>query len=76
MAKKQRSIILSDEIFAGLKSIVLYQQLKGEKASISSVVEGLIQSYLKEHSTELKNIKAIQISLFDDEITGNGDNAK
>lgn len=65
MAKKQRSIILDDTTFAELKAIVLARQLKGHKASISSVVEELIKGYLKEHGDELRNVQSMQISLFD-----------
>lgn len=67
MAKKQRSIILDDETFDALKSIVTARQLAGyKKTTISSVVEELIKGYLEEHGDELKRVQSFQISLFDD----------
>lgn len=60
MAKKTRTLTLTDETFTALKTLAL---IKG--TSVSAIVEDLGKQYIKEHSADLQRYFQNQISLFD-----------
>lgn len=60
MAKKTRTLTLTDETFNALKILAL---TKG--TSVSAIVESLGRQYVQEHSADLQRYFQNQISLFD-----------
>ena len=49
--------------FDRLTADVEYRQLKGEKATISSVASEMIKDFLKEHSREIEALRKLKSTL-------------
>lgn len=60
MARKTRTLTLSDETFSALKVLALIKN-----TSVSAIVENLGRQYIQEHSADLRRYYENQISLFD-----------
>lgn len=60
MARKTRTLTLTDETFNSLKVLALIQN-----SSVSAIVEELGRQYVKAHSEDLQRYFQNQISLFE-----------
>lgn len=60
MARKTRTLTLTDETFEALKTLALIQ-----KKSVSAIVEELGRQYVQDHTADLQRYFQNQISLFE-----------
>ena len=60
MARKTRTLTLTDETFDALKTLALIN-----KTSVSAIVEELGRQFVVDHSADLRRYYQSQISLFD-----------
>lgn len=69
VARISKTITLSAEAWQAARSIALYHQIQGRRASASSVIENLILDFAEAHKDDLATIEKIradvQPSLFD-----------